>query len=443
MAPHAGYIYSGQIIADAFRQVADREYDVFVILGVKHTAGDFRGVSLADFESFRTPLGDVPVDREVTAALLGQCSDCVQQRDVHTGEHSIEVQIPFIQVLFPKARIVPAIVHPPDPELCTRFGKALASVLKGKKALIVISSDLSHYPAASDAVKADRKTLETIAGMDPGKISSVMRELDMENLRTRACGEAAILAGITAARILGATRAVIAGYANSGDMVEGDKSSAVGYGAVAFTSGDAPSDTRALERAAPARTASPLAMEEKKYLLELARKTLRQYLSTETLPLTGNLPPRLQFRQGAFVTLKKEGELRGCIGRIIPEDELGRTVAQMALHAALEDPRFEPVKLRELEKIDIEISVLTPLKPISNPEQIVVGRDGVLLIRDGRSAVFLPQVAPENNWSRTELLENLCRKGNFPAGCWKDKSRLEVFQAEVFSEKELDKGSSR
>jgi AmmeMemoRadiSam system protein B/AmmeMemoRadiSam system protein A len=434
VVPHAGYIYAGQICADAYRQVMGRNYDVIVILGTNHTTADFRGVSVGDYDAFRTPLGDVPVDEEVTSALLAESKDCNKNRVVHIAEHSIEVQLPFIQTLFPAARIVPAIVYPADYKMCVRFGQALARVLKNRQALIVISSDLSHYPNSENAVKADRLTLETIAALDPAKIPSLMKDLNLPGLETRACGEAGILAGMTAAKALGATRAVVAGYANSGDVPIGDSARTVGYGAVVLTTGNAPGDTKALNRPAAPTEAEPLRDSEKVALLKFARETILRYLTTQTVPLARNLPPRMNYRQGVFVTLNEGKQLRGCIGHIPPDSELGKTVGAMALQAAFNDPRFRPVKLEELKNLEIEISVLTPLKPIADPGEMVVGRDGILMSKAGTSAVFLPQVAVENNWSRNETLDNLCKKAGLQSGCWKSGAHFQVFQAEVFSE---------
>jgi AmmeMemoRadiSam system protein B/AmmeMemoRadiSam system protein A len=437
VVPHAGYIYAGQICADAYRQVMGRQYDVIVILGVNHTTAGFSGVSLGNYTAFRTPLGDAPVDEKITAALLSKCKDCKRDRVVHIGEHSIEVQVPFVQELFPNAKIVPAIIHPPDFQMCTRFGQALAQVLKGRRALIVMSSDLSHYPDSGNAARADRATLEAIATLQPEKFASLMRDLNAPNLETRACGEAAILAGMTAAKALGATRAVAVGCANSGDVAVGDPSRAVGYGAMVLAGGSSPSDMKILGRAARPSQASPLQDSEKKLLLKLARETIRRYLATETVPLARNFPARMNFTQGAFVTLRKHGELRGCIGHIPPDFELGKTVATVSMLSAFEDRRFAPVQVNELEDIEIEISVLTPMKPIASADEIVPGRDGVHISKAGRSAVFLPQVATENNWDRTELLENLCAKGVLPAGCWEHDAKLQTFQAEVFSESQF------
>jgi AmmeMemoRadiSam system protein B/AmmeMemoRadiSam system protein A len=437
IAPHAGYIFAGQIYADAYRQVMGRHYDVVVILGVNHTTAGFSGISLGGFSAFRTPLGDARTDEDVTSALLSKCKDCTRDREVHIGEHSIEVQIPFVQVLFPKAKIVPAILHLPDINMCTRFGQALAEVLRGRHALIVVSSDLSHYPDSKNATKADSATLKSIATLEPARVAALMQKLDAPNLDTRACGEASILAGMTAAKALGATRAVAVGYANSGDIAVGDSSRAVGYGAMVLAPGSLPSDTKILDRAAPPSKASPLQNSEKKALLKFARETIRRYLTTQTVPLARNFPARMDFPQGAFVTLKENGQLRGCIGHIPSDYELGKTVGAMAIHAAIYDPRFVPVQLNELENIEIEISVLTPMQPIASPDEIIVGRDGVVMFKGDRSAVFLPQVAVENHWDRIQMLENLCSKGGWPAGCWKRDTRLEVFQAEVFDESQF------
>ncbi len=436
LAPHAGYVYSGQICADAYRQVMGGKFDTVVILGVNHTTGGFHGVSLGDYHAFRTPLGDAPIDREFVSALLNECKDCNQDREVHAKEHSIEVQVPFIQTVFPQAKIVPAIIHPPDPELCNRFGEALAKVIKNRRALIVISTDLSHYPSAGDAVKVDRATLETIAKLDPMQFASLMRNLKASNLGTRACGEAAILAGLKAAKSLGAKSAIVAGYANSGDVSIEDQSRVVGYGAMAFA-GDERAGAQVMEQVEPPSAATPLKDSEKKALLVFARKAIQQKITTQMVPLARNLPARMLFPQGAFVTLRKDGELRGCIGHIAPDYELGKTIGAMAIHAAFNDPRFTALQKSELNHIEIEISVLSPMKSIKNYEEIVLGRDGALLTKGSHSAVFLPQVATENNWNRSEMLDHLCNKAGLPTGCWKRDADFKVFQADVFSESQF------
>ncbi len=175
VVPHAGYIYSGQICADGYNQVANHPYDTVIILGTNHTAAGLRKIALYPGDGFRTPLGTAPVDGQIVAALLAASPDCVADAGPHVREHSVEVQVPFIQLLFPKATIVPAVVGQADPALFNRFGAALAGVLKGRRALIVASSDLSHYPSAADAELVDKKTLAAIPSLDPATLHAAIQ----------------------------------------------------------------------------------------------------------------------------------------------------------------------------------------------------------------------------------------------------------------------------
>jgi AmmeMemoRadiSam system protein A len=158
---------------------------------------------------------------------------------------------------------------------------------------------------------------------------------------------------------------------------------------------------------------------------------------TDTVPLARGFNSTLQQPRGAFVTLKKKGELRGCIGRMIGDEPLVKIVGVMAIQAAFNDRRFNQLTADELSDIEIEISVLTPMKKVSRVGDIVVGRDGVLINKDGYSAVFLPQVATEQKWNREEMLDNLCLKAGLTAGCWKEKTQFSTFQAVVFSESQF------
>ncbi len=176
IVPHAGYIFSGQICADGFQQVSNQKYDVVVILGTNHTSPSFQKVSLYPGKGFRTPLGTVAIDREVISALMdADPADCTLDKSLHEQEHSVEVIVPFIQVLFPKARIVSAVVGSPAVPMCTRFGQALAKAIKNKRALIVASSDLSHYPNAKDASAVDKETLETMIKLDPALLQATIQ----------------------------------------------------------------------------------------------------------------------------------------------------------------------------------------------------------------------------------------------------------------------------
>lgn len=434
VVPHAGYIYSGQICADGYSQVRSGAYEVVVILGTNHTTPDLRKIALYPGAGFRTPLGTIQVDEGIVAALIAASPECKADRAPHVREHSVEVQIPFIQFLFPQAKIVPAIVGMADVGLYTRFGTALAKVLKGKRALIVASSDLSHYPSAADAEIVDRKTLSAVASLDPTTLHNTIQAQMAGRIRgldTCACGEAPIMAAMEAAKALGATSGKVVSYANSGDVPIGERERVVGYGAVVFSAG---LDKGKTVPEMPAVTDQTLSSTDKKALLAFARETISSYLTTQMVPLPRSFGRAALEPRGVFVTLKKRGNLRGCIGRMVPDRPLTALVGAMALQAAFEDPRFSPVTLKELTDLEIEISVLTPMKPVSGPEAIVVGRDGVLLQKGGRSAVFLPQVAPEQGWGRDEMLDNLSRKAGLSASAWREGAKFSTFQALVFGE---------
>jgi AmmeMemoRadiSam system protein A len=241
------------------------------------------------------------------------------------------------------------------------------------------------------------------------------------------------MAAMVAARELGAETGRIVSYAHSGNMPMGERTRVVGYGSVLMAANYLAPVLRAPDDAPLDERISPL---DRKYLLSLARETIERYLTVRLVPLPRLSTPLRREKRGVFVTLKKRGSLRGCIGRMVPDRPLAELVGSVALQSALEDPRFNPVTLRELPDLDVEISVLTPMRKVSGPADIVVGRDGVMLQKGNRSAVFLPQVAPEQGWGRDEMLNNLSMKAGLPPGAWKEGAVFSTFQAIVFSEKE-------
>jgi AmmeMemoRadiSam system protein B/AmmeMemoRadiSam system protein A len=435
VVPHAGYVYSGQIAADAYRQAAAPRYDTVVVLGTNHTDGAFRQVAIQPGGAYRTPLGAAVIDEAFVAALRKEDPDCVLDAGPHRKEHSVEVQVPFVQQLFPAAKIVPLVVGQPDRALCTRLGRALAALARDRQVLLVASSDLSHYPSADDATRVDRRTIETIAGLDVEAFygNEFGPAAPVRELVTHACGSGPIMAVMTAAKSLGAVHATAVSYANSGDTSLGDTSRTVGYGAVVFTVGERGSDLAALKPPSPDGAA--LDAQDKKMLLAFARETIRRFLVTETVPLARGFSPRAYRNRGVFVTLKKHGELRGCIGHIPSDASMPRLVGAMALQSAFNDPRFEKLRPSELKDIEIEISILSPPKTVGGPSDIVIGRDGVFINADGSGAVFLPQVAPEQGWNRDQMLDNLCLKAGLPANRWRRGGvTYATFQADVFGE---------
>jgi hypothetical protein len=440
VVPHAGYVYSGQIAADGFRQAMGQRYDLVVILGTNHTTPDFDAVSVYDGRGYRTPLGIAEVDTQAAADLVAADRECRFDHSVHAREHSIEVQVPFVQIALPGVKILPLVVASQDPALCDRLGAALARTLSRRRALIVASSDLSHYPPYEAARASDRAVLVAIAGLDPAGLRSTIAAqmaAGRRGLETCACGEAPVLAAMAAARALGARRGTVVSWANSGDTPVGDRSRVVGYGAVMFTDGTPGADTAVLDAPAEVAPDAPLGPGEKRRLLAFARQTIERYLTTGTTPLARGLPPAASRRQGAFVTLYERGNLRGCIGHMAEDLPLGQTVGTMAISAALQDPRFPPLAPGELKSVEIEISALTPLQRVAGPEAIVIGRDGVQIRKDGRVAVFLPQVPVEQGWDRPTLMRELCLKAGLPENAWKSGAEFYAFRSILFRESEF------
>ena len=438
--PHAGYIYSGQIAADGWRQAAGQTYDLIVILGTNHTTAGFSGASVYTGTGFRTPLGVAEVDTKAAAALLAAGGEIQADPRVHVSEHSIEVHVPFAQTVLPGVRILPVVVSSDDPRVLARIVQELARVLAGRRALIVASSDLSHYPDYEGSVAADRAVLAALARFDPAgfeaAIAAQMRA-GHPGLETCACGEGAVMVAMETARALGATRGIVLSRANSGDVPVGDPARVVGYGAAMFCAGRGEPDTSALGPAPEPAAGDTLAPADQKALLVLARRTLEQWFATATVPLPRGFAAAARRRQGAFVTLYKQGELRGCIGHMAEDRPLAQNVGAMALSAALEDPRFPPLEPGELKDVEIEISALTPLVQVAGPEAIVLGRDGVQIQKGGHRAVFLPQVAVEQGWDRTALLENLCLKAGLAKDDWQSGAEFWTFRSLHFRESQF------
>ena len=437
IVPHAGYIYSGQIDADAYNQVKENKYELVVILGTNHTTAGFTNISVYPKGSFASPVGNLKIDDKAAKQLLEKDNDVTANLSVHKKEHSIEVQIPFIKHLFPQVKILPIIVGSPDIDMCDKFGKVLATILKNKKVLVVASSDLSHYPKFDDAIKVDNNTLKMIAGLNPIEIISEMQDQmdkSVPQLVTCACGEAPIIAAIELAKELGANGASIISYSNSGYTSIGSTDRVVGYGAVAISKGRTSfiSDVDSIIT----DNSYNLTSADKKMLLKFARETLEQYFALQIIPLPRNINPMLKIKRGVFVTIKKHGELQGCIGNMSGDTPLCTNVGAMALQAAFNDPRFNPLKQEELSLVEIEISALTPYMRIRNSDEIILGRDGVLVKKGNKQAVFLPQVATETGWNKEQFLDQLCYKAGLKAGDWKDAD-LFTFRADVFSESDL------
>lgn len=432
LVPHAGYIYSGLTAAHSYKVIGQTHWDTVIIIGTSHRPGPGvlrGGFGLIPSGSFVTPLGSVPIDADTAGAILAGGGGFTEDAESHLTEHSIETQLPFLQVVLGDFTFVPIVVGMADYASLEKGVQVLSRVLAGKKALLIASSDLSHYPADKDARRVDAEDLSALTSMDPVRFKDTCAHSLHEGvagLEVAACGEDAVLLTLMTAIKLGATRAALLSYADSHDS-GGEAQRVVGYGAVAFYR----------TRSGAADLISPGG---RKALLTLSRRTLVSLL-TQRRAAAGEEPgpgsdEELARPLGAFVTLKKRGDLRGCIGNIVGGKPLYESVRDMTAAAATQDPRFPPVAAGEIKDITIEISVLSPLRKIGNAGEITMGTHGVVIQNGLRTGVFLPQVATETGWNREEFLNELCtQKAGLPSGCWKDKStEVYVFTAQVFSE---------
>jgi AmmeMemoRadiSam system protein A len=369
----------------------------------------------------------VPVDVELAQALVAADPRITFDPAAHEGEHPIEIELPFLQRVCPACSVVPVLMGTDDEETVRALADALLTTLPGRRAVVIASSDLSHYPTYDDALVVDGATLAAIETGDPARVQETIDGLmtaDFPNLVTCACGEAPILVTMQVAQGLEADTVTVLRYANSGDSPHGDQGQVVGYGAVMLWRYEPPDLTEA----------------RREELLALARTTIKEYIETGRVPDHETNDPVLARRSGVFVTLKEGSDpstglrtsLRGCIGHTRADQPLYQVVQQMAVAAATGDPRFPPLTTEELSNITVEISVLSPFRRVMDVEQVQVGTHGLMIFQDGRQGLLLPQVPVEQGWGREEFLENLCLKAGLPPDCWTDRPTLYAFTAVVF-----------
>lgn len=395
LLPHAGYIFSGPVAAFGFKTIAGRDFDTVIIIGDSHYER-FDGVSIWPRGFWETPLGKIEIDEELAQKILSASKRFITRDSAHLWEHSIEVQLPFLQKTLKNFKILPIIFGSED-EDWEELARVILENIKNKKVLIIASSDLSHYLSYEEAREIDQQTLKAIS------------DLDAQNLEV--CARDSVKTLIEIGKSLGAKTKLLK-YANSGDT-SGDKSQVVGYGAIAFyLSG------------------------EGRELLEIAKTSVESFVKTGKIPKFEAGSEKLKEKRGVFVTLKKNRELRGCIGCIVGDRPLYQIIPQMAVAAAVEDPRFLPVTKEELPELEYEISILTPLKKINSPQEIQLGAHGVLARAGYSTGLFLPQVAKETNWDLETFLDNLMLKAGLEQNHWKNHpTDFYVFEAEVFGSK--------
>jgi len=421
ISPHAGYPFSGQVAAYGYKLIQGKDYKTAVVIGTSHRYA-FSGVSVYPQGAFRTPLGELEIDSAFAAKLLKQDKDIFFDAAAFTQEHSVEAQLPFLQKTLPAVKIVPLVMGDCTYATCEKLAELLKAAIGGRKdVLVVASTDMYHGYDFQEAGAVDNLTLDYLKKMDAQGLYSALRQA-----KAQLCGGFGTVTAILLAKDLGHNNLFVLRHTNSaeatGNYTEGNWT--VGYASCVI-------DQNKGEE-------GMLNIEQRKKLLALARSSIETYLESGKKLEVNETDPLLTQSMGAFVTLNEAGQLRGCIGNLVASQPLYLAVRDMAVEAAVSDPRFPAVETAELKNIEIEISVLSPMRRAASSEEIKLGTHGVLVKRGFNSGVFLPQVALETGWSKEEFLSNLCsHKAGLPADAWKDKStEIYIFTAEVFSEKE-------
>lgn len=427
IVPHAGYVFSGEVAASAYNRIPPgHQYKRVFLLGPSHRAG-FAGASVDTVYSFaETPLGKVPIDISLGKRLIseGKGAFTFWSEAAHDGEHCLEVQLPFLQMVFGVVPpIVPIVIGTERLSVIQNIAKALEPYFNEDN-LFIISSDFSHYPSYEDARSSDLYLAETITTGGLEEFLKALRQIDKQDFPgqgTAACGACAIavLLEMMDAQGRDSFYAEHVMYRNSGDSIYGDKDRVVGYNSIVFTSSG---------------HLFHFTQEEKEKMIATARASIYSYLG---LKYDGDDSPVGVLKEkgyGVFVTLNLNGNLRGCIGRFTSPSSLHSTIREMARSAAFDDPRFPALSKKEAPEIEIEVSVLSPLKRIQSIDEFKLGRDGIYMIKGYNHGTFLPQVAKETGWNTEEFLGHCARdKAGIGYYGWKD-AELYTYQTEVVKE---------
>ena len=438
IVPHAGYVFSGEVAASAFSRIPrGHSYKRIFLLGPSHRVG-FAGASVdTEYSYAETPLGRVPVDVSLGKKLIAEGGGSFTFRsDAHDEEHCLEVQLPFLQMVFAEVPpIVPIVIGTERLGVLQDIAETLEPYFTEEN-LFVISSDFSHYPSYEDAKVSDLFLAETITSGGLEEFLQALRSVSRRGFRrqdTAACGANAIavLLSMTDGQGRGRFSAEHVMYRNSGDSPYGDKDRVVGYNSIVFTRVGGPPQTDTSDHL------FNFMDEEKAAMIAAARSSIYSVLG---LGFDGDDSPVGIMNDkgyGVFVTLYLDGRLRGCIGRFTSQSTLNATIREMARSAAFNDPRFPALSKREAPRAEIEVSVLSPLKKIDSIDEFKLGRDGIYMIKGANHGTFLPQVAEETGWNTEEFLGHCARdKAGIGYYGWKDAD-LYTYQTEVVKESEL------
>ena len=433
--PHAGYDYSLSAASYVLKMLRNFRYEKVIILGPSHRVYLPGQLCVPDRgEAFAVPGGNVPVDREGITRLKKESSFVTGNDSIHETEHSLQVLLPMLRsVLGESFTVLPVITGVLSDDDACRAGEMLRDLLTAET-LLVISTDFTHYGAAFRYTPFRENTGEKIAQLDLGALDRITgKDLPgfsryIRETGATICGEAPLRILLS---LLGKEQKVEKLCYTNSAAESCDYSHCVSYLSAVVTG--------EWEKREPPSGSGIFSPEDQKILLGMARHAIAYVFEHRKAPapdlFRDQAPVSSLQKCGCFVTLNLEGNLRGCIGEIEPCRSVYEAVTARAVDAAFRDPRFRQLTPGELRDVTIEISILTPSREISSYKEIRIGQHGMTLSLDGHSAVFLPQVAPEQGWSLEETLQALSLKAGLPASAWKDpRTVFTVFEAVVFHE---------
>jgi len=424
LAPHAGYIYSGAVAASAFNQIDPHsEFDRIFLIGTSHRVS-FDGASVYNQGDYLTPLGKVEVDIDLANKLISEHERFTYNPAADFKEHSLEVQLPFLQYhLQKKFKIVPIIISSQRLHVLEQISSALEPFFNPDN-LFVISSDFSHYPKYDDAKRADQIIAEAISTNSPKTFLSAIKKVEqsaIHGLATAMCGWSSMLVLLNISSKDKNIEIIPIEYKNSGDALYGDKKGVVGYWAIAF-----------YQKSKPATFTE----QEKEMLIAMAKNSIKEaILGVATEGTTPDFKSEaLNAQNGVFVSVYVNGQLRGCLGRFNNTEPLWQAVKQLAVSAATEDSRFDEITAEELDLLSVEISVLTPLQKIKSSKEIQLGKHGIFIKKGTNNGVFLPQVADNYHWTVEEFLGHCARdKAKIGWDGWRE-AEIYIFEATIFGD---------
>ena len=435
ISPHAGYQYSGSVAAYGYKAIKDYDYKRVIVIAPSHYSR-YMGASIFDVDYYKTPLGLIKLDMGVCNNLINNPPLIGTFKKAHEREHSLETQLPFLQTVLKDFKLVPILIGRLNNEAFDFLADKIKPLID-ENTLIIASSDFTHYGYGYSYVPFKKDIEANIKKLDYGAFERILA-LDFDGFLKYKSATGITACGFMPVALLlkllpDEAQGKVLRYDTSGNLT-GDFNNSVSYASIVFTKGKKNSEVI---------DENPnLNKNEQSTLLKIARDTLETYIKERKRPDVNNgkytFTQKLNEKRGVFVTLNKNGNLRGCIGHILPREPLFNAVMENTINSSTNDMRFMPVSEDELPDIEIDISVLSPIKKISGPEKFIAGKHGIIIRMLGAGAVFLPQVATEQGWDREETLCNLCRKAGLRAYAWKDdKMEFFVFTAEVIQENKI------